>query len=58
MLIDFSTSEIATIKIALRKLSDEMQLEYDPFKSIILKCSNAEAENAGKILTDMIQSNN
>lgn len=56
MLIDFTLSEIATIKIAMRRISDEMKLSYDPFESIILKCAKAEAENADNILADMIKS--
>lgn len=52
MLIDFSTSEVATIKIALRKLSDEMKLSYDPFESIIRKCANAELENVIAIINN------
>ena len=40
--IDFTLSEIAALKAAAKTVSENMNLSYDPFYSIILKLSEAE----------------
>ena len=40
--IEFTLSEIAALKTAAKTVSENMNLSYDPFYSIILKLSEAE----------------
>ena len=40
--IEFTLSEIAALKAAAKTVSENMNLSYDPFYSIILKLSEAE----------------
>ena len=40
--IDFTLSEIAALKTAAKTVSENMNLSYDPFYSIIMKLTEAE----------------